>query len=157
MASQSFHPMADAAEGLRFYRDYVADAPDGLEAYAYVIRVPPIPAVPDEYPGQTDLDFGVTYAGNESTGDKVLRPLRTCGAPILDGVRPQLYMALQQTFDDGVPKGPPVIFKGTRSPCAPRAGRGSHVGVHLGVLRQADAGEWRGLRHGLLYGARDAV
>jgi FAD/FMN-containing dehydrogenase len=47
----------------------------------------------------------VTYAGDQSTGESVLRPLRDFGDPILDGVRPQPYTALQQTFDAGVPKG----------------------------------------------------
>ena len=105
LAGQIVHPMDNAAEGLRFYRDFMADAPDALQAYAFFIHVPPIPAFPEEYHGQTALDFVVTYAGDHATGEEVLRPLREFGDPILDGVRPQPYTALQQAFDDGVPKG----------------------------------------------------
>jgi FAD/FMN-containing dehydrogenase len=105
LAGQILHPMADAAEGLRVYRDFMADAPDEVQAYAFFLHVPPIPAVPDEYHGQTALDFLVTYAGDPATGEEVLRPLRTFGDPILDGVRPQPYTALQQALDEGVPKG----------------------------------------------------
>ena len=105
LAGQILHPMANAAEGLRLYRDVMADAPDALQAYAFFIHVPPIPAIPDEHHGQTALDFVVTYAGDHATGEKVLRPLRSFEDPILDGVRPQAYTALQQTFDEGTPNG----------------------------------------------------
>lgn len=105
LAGQIVHPMADAAEGLRFYRDFMADAPDVLQGYAFFIHVPPIPAFPEHYHGKTALDFVVAYAGDRSTGEEVLQPLRAFGDPILDGVRPQPYTALQQTFDEGVPKG----------------------------------------------------
>jgi FAD/FMN-containing dehydrogenase len=105
LTGQILHPMADAAEGLRFYRDFMADAPDALQAYAFFVHVPPIPAVPEHYHGETALDFVVTYAGDQETGEEVFRPLRAFGDPILDAVRPQPYTALQQTFDEGVPKG----------------------------------------------------
>lgn len=72
---------------------------------ASLLHVPPIPAVPEDYHGETVLDFVVTYAGDPATGEEVLRPLRAFGDPILDAVRPQPYTALQQTFDEGVPKG----------------------------------------------------
>ena len=105
LAGQILHPMADAAEGLRVYRDVMADAPDELQAYAFFVHAPPIPAVPEDYHGATVLDLVVTYAGDPSTGEEVLRPLRAFGDPILDAVRPQPYTALQQTFDEGVPPG----------------------------------------------------
>ena len=105
LAGQILHPMTDAAEGLRVYREFMAGAPDALQAYAFFVHAPPIPAVPEAYHGQTVLDFVVTYAGDQATGEEVLRPLREFGDPILDGVRPQPYTTLQQTFDEGVPKG----------------------------------------------------
>ncbi len=105
LAGQIVHPMGAAAEGLRFYRDFMAGAPDALQAYAFFIHVPPIPAFPEEYHGQTALDFVVTYAGDQATGEEVLQPLRAFGDPILDGVCPQPYTALQQTFDEGASVG----------------------------------------------------
>jgi FAD/FMN-containing dehydrogenases len=57
LAGQILHPMADAAEGLRVYRDFMADAPDALQAYAFFIHVPPIPAIPEDYHGETALDL----------------------------------------------------------------------------------------------------
>ncbi len=105
LAGQIVHPIKAAGEGLRVYRDFMADAPDELQAYAFFIHIPAIPAFPEDYHGQTALDFVVAYAGDPAKGEKVLQPLRDFGDPILDGVRPQPYTALQQTFDAGVPKG----------------------------------------------------
>ncbi len=105
LAGQIVHPIEAAGAGLRFYRDVMAYAPDALQAYAFFIHIPPIPAFPEAYHGQMALDFVVAYAGDRSEGEEVLQPLRDFGDPILDGVRPQPYTALQQTFDAGVPKG----------------------------------------------------
>jgi FAD/FMN-containing dehydrogenase len=105
LAGQIVHPIEAAGEGLRFYRDFMANAPDELQAYAFFVHIPPMPAFPEEYHGKTALDFVVAYAGDQSTGESVLQPLRDFGDPILDGVHPQPYTALQQTFDAGVPKG----------------------------------------------------
>jgi FAD/FMN-containing dehydrogenase len=105
LAGQIVHPMEAADEGLRFYHDFMTNAPDELQVYAFFIHIPPISAFPEEHHGKTALDFVVAYSGDQSTGEDVLQPLRNVGDPILDGVRPQPYTALQQTFDAGVPKG----------------------------------------------------
>ncbi|NBC19364.1 MAG: FAD-binding protein [Bacteroidetes bacterium] len=105
LAGQIVHPLEAAREGLQFYRAFMADAPDDLQVYAFFVRVPPIPAFPEEYHGKTALDFVVAYAGDLAEGEEILHPIREFGDPMLDGVRPQSYIALQQTFDEGVPKG----------------------------------------------------
>ena len=105
LAGQIVYPMDAARDVLRRYRDVMADAPDALQVYAFFIQVPPTPAFPDAYHGKTALDLVVAYAGDPETGSDVLRPLRDVGDPVLDGVHPQAYTALQRTFDAGVPKG----------------------------------------------------
>ena len=105
LAGQIVHPMEASREGLRFYRDVMADAPAALQAYAFFIHVPPIEAFPEEYHGKTALDFVVAYTGDRADAEQALQPLRDFGNPILDGVHPQQYTALQTTFDEGVPKG----------------------------------------------------
>jgi hypothetical protein len=47
----------------------------------------------------------VCYSGGVEQGDKVLRPLRTFGAPLIDLIGPEPYVALQVMFDPLVPHG----------------------------------------------------
>jgi FAD/FMN-containing dehydrogenase len=105
LAGPIFHPFEDAREALRFYREFTADAPDELSCYALVVRVPPEPPFPEDVQGEPALAFAVCYAGPMDEAEAELEPLRAFGDPILDGVQPVRYTALQQSFDDGSPEG----------------------------------------------------
>jgi FAD/FMN-containing dehydrogenase len=105
LAGPIFHPFEDAREALRFYREFTADAPDELSCYALVVRVPPEPPFLEDVQGEPALAFAVCYAGPMDEADAELEPLRAFGDPILDGVQPVRYTALQQSFDDGSPEG----------------------------------------------------
>ena len=105
LAGPIFHPYEDAREALRFYREFTADAPDELSCYALVVRVPPEPLFPEDVQGEPALAFAVCYAGPMDEAEAALEPLRAFGDPILDGVQPVRYTALQQSFDDGSPEG----------------------------------------------------
>jgi FAD/FMN-containing dehydrogenase len=100
-----FHPYEDAAEALRFYREFTADAPDELACYALIVRVPPEPPFPEPDRGEPSLAFAVCYTGPIDEGRELLAPLREFGDSIVDAVQPIPYAALQQSFDDGSPEG----------------------------------------------------
>jgi len=105
MGGAIFHPSADAADALRFYREFAADAPDELACYALIARVPPEPPFPEAVRGDPAVAFAVCYAGPIDEAEAELEPLRAFGDPILDGVRPLPYATLQSSFDDGAPEG----------------------------------------------------
>ncbi|MFB6221975.1 MAG: FAD-binding oxidoreductase [Halolamina sp.] len=100
-----FHPYEDAAEALRFYREFTADAPRELACYALVVRVPPEEPFPEAYQGKPSVAFAVCYAGPLDEGEEALAPLREFGDPIVDAIQPMPYAALQRSFDDGSPEG----------------------------------------------------
>ncbi|MEF8901591.1 MAG: FAD-binding oxidoreductase [Halovenus sp.] len=105
LAGPVFHPYEDAREALRFYREFTADAPAELACYALVVHVPPEPPFPEAFQGDPAVAFAVCYAGPVEEAEGVVQPLREFGEPILDGIRPMQYTALQQSFDDGSPEG----------------------------------------------------
>lgn len=105
LAGPIFHPYEDATEALRFYREFTADAPDELACYAMVVHVPPEAPFPSEFQGEPAVAFAVCYAGPIEGAKAVVQPLRDFGDPILDGIQPMPYTALQQSFDDGSPEG----------------------------------------------------
>jgi FAD/FMN-containing dehydrogenase len=100
-----FHPLDAAGEALRFYRDFAAGAPDELACYAIFAPLPPVDEVPAELQGTPGFVFAACYAGDLDDGSAALAPLRAFGQPLLDGIAPVDYAALQQAFDAGAPAG----------------------------------------------------
>jgi FAD/FMN-containing dehydrogenase len=45
------------------------------------------------------------YSGTVDEGERLVRPFRTLGAPLLDGIRPMAYAELQTMFDATNPPG----------------------------------------------------
>lgn len=105
LAGQVMHRFDGAGDLLRHYRDYMAAAPESVQCYAAVLRVPPVDPFPRELHGHLALDFVVFNAETGAAGEAALRPLVEHGQPFLKAVGPQPYVAVQQTFDAGLPSG----------------------------------------------------
>jgi FAD/FMN-containing dehydrogenase len=103
LAGQIIHAFENAGQHLRAWRDYMAAAPDDLQCYPFMFRIPPIEAFPREYHGQPAIDFVLCHADPAAAG--VVEPLRRLGRPILDIVGPAAYTQVQQTFDPNLPGG----------------------------------------------------
>ena len=94
------HPFEDAAEHLRFHRDFVADAPDELVCYAAVLTAPPVPFLPEAVHGTKVVASVLCYSGDLDEGKGVLEPLRAYGEPIADVVQPMPFTAAQGMLDE---------------------------------------------------------
>lgn len=105
LAGQIVHRFEDAAKVLRFYRDFMGEAPDQLQVYAFLLRVPPVDPYPEEQWGEVALFLVLCYAGPLAEGEAEVKPLRDHGSPILELVGPQPYVDLQRAFDAGMPSG----------------------------------------------------
>jgi FAD/FMN-containing dehydrogenase len=76
------YPFSKAREALTFYREFATAAPDELNTVGALITLP------DGAPAVAIL---VCYNGDLETGEKVLRPLRSFGPPLVDRVAPMPY------------------------------------------------------------------
>jgi FAD/FMN-containing dehydrogenase len=99
------HPGPRAGEVLRFFREFMADAPDEVGAAVALITAPPLDFVPEEARGKPAVGMIVCYAGDLDQGAKVLAPLREFGPPAVDLVQPMPYTAVQQLIDPTTPSG----------------------------------------------------
>jgi FAD/FMN-containing dehydrogenase len=99
LAGLVFHPIERGAELLRFYRDFVAGAPDELSAYVVLRVAPPAPFLPEHVHGTAVVAIAVCYAGPLEEGEELVRPLRSFGRPLVDLIRPMPYVAWQAMFD----------------------------------------------------------
>ena len=100
-----FWPMEQSAKVLRFYRDWITDAPDDLTTIVVHRRVPPSPAIPAEFHGMPVVTVGCCYAGSIEEGEKVIRPMKEFGSPLLDLCMPKPFLAHQSMFDSSFPHG----------------------------------------------------
>jgi FAD/FMN-containing dehydrogenase len=105
LAGPVFHPLEDAPEVLRFYREFIAAAPDELTTIFDLSVPPPLPSLPEEVHGKPIVMIGACYAGAPEDGIEVVRPLKEFGNPIVDLLEPRPYTALQSMFDPMVPHG----------------------------------------------------
>ena len=107
---------SDAAQVLRFYRDFIRDAPDELGTVVRFGTAPPLPAIPEHLHWRPVLLVGTCYAGPIADGEPALRPLRACGTPLLDLVGPVPYVDFQGALDSTVPHGWHYYWKSTHLP-----------------------------------------
>jgi FAD/FMN-containing dehydrogenase len=105
VAGPVFHPLEDAPEVLRFYREFIAASPDELTTIFELSVAPPAPFLPEEVHGKPIVMVGACYAGSPKQGAEVVRSLKEFGRPIVDLLEPKPYTALQSMFDPMVPHG----------------------------------------------------
>jgi FAD/FMN-containing dehydrogenases len=111
LAGPVFWAIEDSPDLLRFYRDWIADAPDDLMTIVIHRKAPPLPYVPTELHGKPVVAVACCYAGSVEEGEKVVRPLKEFGSPVLDLCEPKPYLAHQAMFDPTFPHGRWYYFR----------------------------------------------
>jgi FAD/FMN-containing dehydrogenase len=111
LAGPIFWPMEKSAEVLRFYRDWIADAPDELMTIVVHRMAPPLPLVPQELHGKPVVIVTCCWVGDSDEGERFIRPLRQFSSPVLDICMPKPYLVHQAMFDPSFPHGRWYYFK----------------------------------------------
>jgi hypothetical protein len=113
VAGLVFWAAEDTADVLRFYREFVADAPDELGNVVRLGTIPPLPAISDGLHYRPAVAVASCYAGSVEEGERAVRALREFGTPLVDLVGPTLYVDHQSGIDDTVPHGWHYYWKAT--------------------------------------------
>jgi FAD/FMN-containing dehydrogenase len=113
MAGPVFWAAEDTADVLRFYREFVTDAPDELGNVIRLGTIPPLPVVSEELHFQPAIAVASCYAGPVEDGERAVRALRQFATPLVDLVGPTLYVDHQSGIDDTVPHGWHYYWKAT--------------------------------------------
>ncbi len=90
------HPLEKAGEVLRFYREYTAQAPEEMSAWAALLTSPD---------GHPMVAIVVCYIGAIEVGEQVARPLKEFGPPVADMIQPMPYVKAQSLMDEAFPRG----------------------------------------------------
>ncbi len=99
LAGPIFWPMEESPNVLRFYREWIAEAPDELMTIVIHRKAPPLPFVPQELHGKLVVAVVCCYAGAIEEGEQVVKPLKEFGSPVLDLCVPKPFLAHQAMFD----------------------------------------------------------
>jgi FAD/FMN-containing dehydrogenase len=113
MAGPVFWAADDTIDVLRFYRDFVAEAPDELGTVVRLGTVPPLPGIPEDLHWRPAIAVVSCYAGAVEEGKRAVRELRRFGAPLIDLIAPTQYVAHQGVIDETVPHGWHYYWKST--------------------------------------------
>jgi FAD/FMN-containing dehydrogenase len=111
LAGPILWPMDKSAEVLRFYRDWVAEAPDELMTIVNHRKAPPLPFVPVELHGKPVVLVLCCWVGDPEEGERFLRPLRRFSSPAVDAVLRKPFVDHQAMFDPSFPHGRWYYFK----------------------------------------------
>ena len=100
-----FFELEAAGDLMRFYRDYIAQAPRELGGFMAFQIAPPLPFIPEERHGETFFLIVVSWSGDPDRAGEILDPIRGAGPVVAQHVDRMPYPVLQSAFDDLVPAG----------------------------------------------------
>jgi FAD/FMN-containing dehydrogenase len=90
------YPFSQAAEVLRFFRDFAASASDELSVMPLLVHAPE---------GQPIVAFAICHAGERNAATTEVQPLLELGTPVLAEVGPMPYPVVNTLLDAGFPPG----------------------------------------------------
>jgi FAD/FMN-containing dehydrogenase len=101
----TFWPIEKSEEVLKWYRDFILQAPDDLNGFFAYLTVPPAPPFPEELHGRMVCGIVWCYAGPLDKADEVFQPVKDFGGHLLYGIHDMPHPALQTAFDPFYPPG----------------------------------------------------
>jgi len=93
-------PIDQAEEVLRWYREFIPNAPDDLYGWFGFHRVPTGSPLPEKLHGAHGCVITWCYTGPMDQAEDVFEPIRNLGTPVLDMADQIPYPALQSMFDE---------------------------------------------------------
>jgi FAD/FMN-containing dehydrogenase len=97
--------LEDAATVLRFYREFIQDAPEELGGFPAWQIAPPLPFIPEERHGEPFLIWVTCWSGPVEQGEAALKPILDVAPVVAEHLGPMPYPALNSAFDALVPPG----------------------------------------------------
>jgi len=105
-------PLERATEVLRWYREFIVNAPETLNGFFAFLTVPPALPFPEHLWNQKVCGIVWSCTQPQDQAEATFAPIRAqFGSPALDGVGPIVHQALQSMFDALYPAGEQWYWK----------------------------------------------
>lgn len=85
------YPLERAPDVLRHYRRWVSALPEAMTSSVALLRLPPLPQVPEPLRGRAWVALRACYAGDADEARAWLEPWDALGAPVVDSFRAMAY------------------------------------------------------------------
>lgn len=108
-----FYELEHTAELLRFFREWIKDAPEHYGGFPAFQVAPPLPFVPEDRHGDTFCAAVVHWTGPLEEGDSAMKEFRDLAPRVAEMVAPMPYPWLNGAFDGLFPKGSRSYWKGS--------------------------------------------
>jgi FAD/FMN-containing dehydrogenase len=108
-----FYELEHAGTLLRFFREFIKNAPEAYGAFPAFQIAPPLEFIPADRHGDTFCLAVVHWAGPLDEGEHAMKPFRDLAPVVAEMVGPMPYPALNSAFDPIFPKGIRSYWKGS--------------------------------------------
>jgi FAD/FMN-containing dehydrogenase len=98
-------PLEQAQELMKFWRDFILQAPEDINGWFGFITVPPAAPFPEEYQLKKMCAIVWCYTGPLEQAEERFKAIRAFGPPVIDFAGPIPFPVLQSMFDALYPKG----------------------------------------------------
>jgi Berberine and berberine like len=109
-AGPVIYDLGDAADVLRWYREFMPAQPDELNGFFAFLSIPPGPPFPEELHLRPVCAIVWCHTGEPDS--PALREARSFGKPIVDGIAPVPLPAWNSAFDGVYPPGDQWYWRG---------------------------------------------
>ncbi len=107
-----FYEIEETGNILRFYRDYIKDAPEAMGVFPAFQIAPPLPFIPEDRHGDMFVALVACWAGPIEEGPEAFRPFHEVAEVKAELVGPVPFPAINAAFDGLFPKGIRQYWKG---------------------------------------------
>jgi FAD/FMN-containing dehydrogenase len=101
----TFWPLEQTPEVMRWYREFIGQAPRELNGWFAFLTVPPVPMFPEALHMKKMCGVIWCYCGDPAKAEQVFAPVKGFGPPALYGIHAIPFPALQSVFDGLYPPG----------------------------------------------------
>ncbi|WP_321573077.1 FAD-binding oxidoreductase [Tabrizicola oligotrophica] len=107
-----FYEISEAANVLRFYRDYIKTAPEEMGAFPAFQIAPPLPFIPENRHGDMFAAIVACWSGDPADGPRQFKAFHDVAEVKAEMVGPVPYPAINAAFDGLFPTGIRQYWKG---------------------------------------------
>jgi FAD/FMN-containing dehydrogenase len=100
-----FFELSEVETILKFFRDYIADAPREMGVFPAFQIAPPLPFIPEDRHGEPFIALVGCWAGPVEQGEEMFKAFHDVAPVVAEHVGPAPYPALNSAFDALVPAG----------------------------------------------------
>lgn len=105
-----FFSAEDTPAVLRAFAEWSHDLPDEMSTSIAMLRLPPLPELPEPLRGQFVSTIRVGYVGTAEDAERLLAPIREVARPLIDGVGEMPYAQIAAIHAD--PVNPMPVMEG---------------------------------------------